>query len=201
MAVSRLLHEKSGFHLQRVGLVSPTRWFCSTSSNNGDAQKSSQSKKRSAAKEQETVAVESFVNEYMETHPGTFPKATQVQNEVGGSWSTLKDILSNLKERCWEILNFRIMLPMMHQMLQLMQQFWRCDLIISANGKTEKIASGLLNPFLAHLKTAQDQIAKGVIQFCLNLNLEMTEHGSPRVRWKGLFVLLALQRFWNECTP
>ncbi|KAL7177501.1 hypothetical protein ACSBR2_030789 [Camellia fascicularis] len=99
MAVSRLLHEKSGLHLQRVGLVSPTRWFCSTSSNNGDAQKSSQSKKRSAAKEQKTVAVESFVKEYMETHPGTFPKATQVQNEVGGSWSTLKDILSNLKEK------------------------------------------------------------------------------------------------------
>ncbi|KAJ3678495.1 hypothetical protein LUZ60_002298 [Juncus effusus] len=37
----------------------------------------------------------------------------------------------------------------------------RCDLVISANGKTEKIASGLLNPFLAHLKSAQDQISKG----------------------------------------
>ncbi|XP_051129487.1 COP1-interacting protein 7 isoform X2 [Andrographis paniculata] len=37
----------------------------------------------------------------------------------------------------------------------------RCDLIIIANNKREKIASGLLNPFLAHLKTAQDQIAKG----------------------------------------
>ncbi|KAL3626442.1 hypothetical protein CASFOL_029991 [Castilleja foliolosa] len=37
----------------------------------------------------------------------------------------------------------------------------RCDLIIIANGKKEKIASGLLNPFIAHLKTAQDQIAKG----------------------------------------
>ncbi|URD80581.1 hypothetical protein MUK42_18665 [Musa troglodytarum] len=37
----------------------------------------------------------------------------------------------------------------------------RCDLVIIANGKTEKIASGLLNPFLAHLKAAQDQIAKG----------------------------------------
>ncbi|KAG9445712.1 hypothetical protein H6P81_011840 [Aristolochia fimbriata] len=37
----------------------------------------------------------------------------------------------------------------------------RCDLVILANGKTEKIASGLLNPFLAHLKTAQEQIAKG----------------------------------------
>lgn len=34
-------------------------------------------------------------------------------------------------------------------------------MIIIANGKKEKIASGLLNPFLAHLKTAQDQIAKG----------------------------------------
>ncbi|KAL5542285.1 hypothetical protein UlMin_009995 [Ulmus minor] len=37
----------------------------------------------------------------------------------------------------------------------------RCELVISANGKTEKIASGLLNPFLAHLKTAQEQMAKG----------------------------------------
>ncbi|CAL9095020.1 unnamed protein product [Musa textilis] len=37
----------------------------------------------------------------------------------------------------------------------------RCDLIIIANGKTHKIASGLLTPFLAHLKFAQDQIAKG----------------------------------------
>ncbi|XP_022760301.1 COP1-interacting protein 7-like [Durio zibethinus] len=37
----------------------------------------------------------------------------------------------------------------------------RCDLVISANGKTEKMASGLLNPFLPHLKTAQEQMAKG----------------------------------------
>lgn len=39
--------------------------------------------------------------------------------------------------------------------------FFRCDLLISAYGKTEKMASGLLNPFLAHLKTAQEQMAKG----------------------------------------
>ncbi|WOL16743.1 hypothetical protein Cni_G25531 [Canna indica] len=37
----------------------------------------------------------------------------------------------------------------------------RCDLVIIANGKKEKLASGLLTPFLAHLKTAQDQIDKG----------------------------------------
>lgn len=30
-----------------------------------------------------------------------------------------------------------------------------------ANGRKEKIASGLLNPFIAHLKVAQEQIAKG----------------------------------------
>lgn len=37
----------------------------------------------------------------------------------------------------------------------------RCDLFIIANDKKEKIASGLLNPFLAQLKTAQDQINRG----------------------------------------
>ncbi|CAM0878148.1 unnamed protein product [Alopecurus aequalis] len=37
----------------------------------------------------------------------------------------------------------------------------RCDLVVTANGKKEKIASGLLNPFVAHLKAAQEQIAKG----------------------------------------
>jgi hypothetical protein len=37
----------------------------------------------------------------------------------------------------------------------------RFDLIITVHGKKEKIASGLLNPFLSHLKAAQDQIDKG----------------------------------------
>ncbi|CAN6290991.1 unnamed protein product [Urochloa humidicola] len=37
----------------------------------------------------------------------------------------------------------------------------RCDLVVVANGRKEKIASGLLNPFVAHLKVAQEQIAKG----------------------------------------
>ncbi|KHN05080.1 COP1-interacting protein 7-like isoform X2 [Glycine soja] len=37
----------------------------------------------------------------------------------------------------------------------------RFDLIITVNGKKEKIASGLLNPFLSHLKAAQNQMDKG----------------------------------------
>ena len=34
-------------------------------------------------------------------------------------------------------------------------------MVLIVNGRKEKIASGLLKPFLAHLKAAQDQIAKG----------------------------------------
>lgn len=34
-------------------------------------------------------------------------------------------------------------------------------MVILANGKAEKIATGLLNPFLAHLKAARDQMAVG----------------------------------------
>ncbi|CAL5208204.1 unnamed protein product [Lathyrus oleraceus] len=37
----------------------------------------------------------------------------------------------------------------------------RFDLVITVNGKKEKIASGLLNPFLSHLRAAQDQMDKG----------------------------------------
>ncbi|KAL7251433.1 hypothetical protein ACSBR1_013300 [Camellia fascicularis] len=38
----------------------------------------------------------------METHPGIFPKPTHVQNSVGGSWYTLKDILTKIKEKLLE---------------------------------------------------------------------------------------------------
>lgn len=48
----------------------------------------------------------------------------------------------------------------------------RCDLFIIANGKKEKIASGLLNPFLAHLKTARDQIEKGGYSIVLEPELD-----------------------------
>lgn len=37
----------------------------------------------------------------------------------------------------------------------------RCDLVIFAGKKSEKIASGLLEPFVCHLKSAKDQISKG----------------------------------------
>uniref|UniRef100_A0A0E0KLX3 COP1-interacting protein 7 n=1 Tax=Oryza punctata TaxID=4537 RepID=A0A0E0KLX3_ORYPU len=49
----------------------------------------------------------------------------------------------------------------------------RCDLVVIANGRKEKIASGLLNPFVAHLKVAQEQIAKGGYSITLEADPEI----------------------------
>ncbi|XP_066380520.1 COP1-interacting protein 7-like [Miscanthus floridulus] len=46
----------------------------------------------------------------------------------------------------------------------------RFDLVLIANGRKEKFASGLLKPFLAHLKAVQDQIAKGGYSITLEPN-------------------------------
>ncbi|XP_010671008.2 COP1-interacting protein 7 isoform X2 [Beta vulgaris subsp. vulgaris] len=62
----------------------------------------------------------------------------------------------------------------------------RCDLVITANGKSEKIASGLLNPFLAHLKAAEEQIGKGGYSIVLE-----PKHGSD-ASW---FIKGTVERF------
>ncbi|PON32567.1 COP1-interacting protein [Parasponia andersonii] len=49
-----------------------------------------------------------------------------------------------------------------HALFQLTPTRTRCDLVIfAAGGGNEKLASGLLAPFLTHLKCAKDQISKG----------------------------------------
>lgn len=35
----------------------------------------------------------------------------------------------------------------------------RCELYVSSGGSTEKLASGLVKPFVAHLKVAEEQVA------------------------------------------
>lgn len=48
-----------------------------------------------------------------------------------------------------------------YALFQLTPTRTRCDLVIFTGKKSEKIASGLLEPFLGHLKSAKDQISKG----------------------------------------
>ncbi|XP_078441864.1 uncharacterized protein LOC144711720 isoform X2 [Wolffia australiana] len=62
----------------------------------------------------------------------------------------------------------------------------RCELVIRANGAAEKIASGLLNPFLAHLKTAREQMAKG------GYSITLEPHPDDDAPW---FTKATLERF------
>ncbi|KAF7836749.1 COP1-interacting protein 7 [Senna tora] len=48
-----------------------------------------------------------------------------------------------------------------HALFQLTPTRTRCDLVIVSGAESESLASGLLEPFLAHLKSAKDQISKG----------------------------------------
>ncbi|RWW72535.1 hypothetical protein BHE74_00019652, partial [Ensete ventricosum] len=48
--------------------------------------------------------------------------------------------------------------------------YCRCELFVSGGGKTEKIASGFLKPFLAHLKVAEEQSAEAVDSIKLNVD-------------------------------
>ncbi|KAJ4831686.1 hypothetical protein Tsubulata_039358 [Turnera subulata] len=48
-----------------------------------------------------------------------------------------------------------------YALFQLTPTRTRCDLVIFKGRKNEKLASGLFEPFLSHLKFAQDQISKG----------------------------------------
>ncbi|KZV46677.1 hypothetical protein F511_36761 [Dorcoceras hygrometricum] len=49
--------------------------------------------------------------------------------------------------------------PLDYAVFQLSPKRTRCELFVSSDGSTEKIASGLLKPFVAHLKFAEQQIA------------------------------------------
>lgn len=41
---------------------------------------------------------------------------------------------------------------------------FRCELFVSGRGRTEKIASGFLKPFITHLKVAEEQSAQPSIK-------------------------------------
>ncbi|GAV89675.1 hypothetical protein CFOL_v3_33089 [Cephalotus follicularis] len=72
-----------------------------------------------------------------------------------------------------------------HALFQLTPTRTRCDLLIFAGERNEKLASGLLEPFVLHLKCAKDQISKGGYSITL----------TPTTRVATWFTKATLQRF------
>lgn len=54
----------------------------------------------------------------------------------------------------------------------LLSHLGRCELFVSTGGNTEKLASGLVKPFVTHLKVAEEQVARAV----QSIKLEVGKH-------------------------
>ncbi|XP_010537005.1 PREDICTED: uncharacterized protein LOC104811855 [Tarenaya hassleriana] len=72
-----------------------------------------------------------------------------------------------------------------YALFQLTPTRTRCDLVIFSGGESEKLASGLFQPFVSHLKSARDQISRGGY----SVTLRPSSSASP---W---FTKATLQRF------
>ncbi|KAJ7566791.1 hypothetical protein O6H91_02G118500 [Diphasiastrum complanatum] len=68
----------------------------------------------------------------------------------------------------------------------------RCELWVSAGGSTEKLATGSFKPFLAQLRVAQEQIAKGAYSVRLQVPSPPADGSSNSALW---FSKGTLQRF------
>ncbi|KAK4741471.1 hypothetical protein SAY87_025059 [Trapa incisa] len=53
-------------------------------------------------------------------------------------------------------------MPLDYAVFQLSPKRSRCELIVSSNGQIEKLASGLVKPFITHLKVAEEQFTQDV---------------------------------------
>lgn len=53
-------------------------------------------------------------------------------------------------------------MPLDYAVFQLSPKRSRCELFVSSDGNTEKLASGLVKPFVTHLKVAEEQVALAV---------------------------------------
>ncbi|GFP85740.1 hypothetical protein PHJA_000717700 [Phtheirospermum japonicum] len=59
--------------------------------------------------------------------------------------------------------------PLDYAVFQLSPKHSRCELFVSSDGSTEKIASGLLKPFVSHLQIAEEQLASTSQSFKLEV--------------------------------
>ena len=69
----------------------------------------------------------------------------------------------------------------------------RCELFVSSNGNTEKLASGLVKPFVTHLKMAEEQVALSL----QSIKLEVEKHKNAE-NWFTKGTIERLEIF-NSC--
>ncbi|XP_074302088.1 uncharacterized protein LOC141633532 [Silene latifolia] len=62
--------------------------------------------------------------------------------------------------------------PLDYAVFQLSPRRSRCELFVSYDGTMEKLASGLVKPFVTHLKVAEEQVAVGGKSIRLDLDVE-----------------------------
>ncbi|KAL2964540.1 hypothetical protein AAZX31_16G010000 [Glycine max] len=71
-----------------------------------------------------------------------------------------------------------------YAVFQLSPRRSRCELLVSSDGNTEKLASGLVKPFLTHLKVAEEQVARA----SSSIKLEIDRHKNAETWFtKGTF--------------
>ncbi|KAK8551320.1 hypothetical protein V6N12_039966 [Hibiscus sabdariffa] len=74
-----------------------------------------------------------------------------------------------------------------YAVFQLSPKRSRCELFASSNGNTEKLASGLVKPFVTHLKVAEEQVALSL----QSIKLEVEKHKNA----KNWFTKGTIERF------
>ncbi|CAN1169084.1 COP1-interacting protein 7 [Linum perenne] len=74
-----------------------------------------------------------------------------------------------------------------YAVFQLSPRHSRCELFVSRNGTTEKLASGLVKPFVTHLKVVEQQLGQAVN----SIKLEVGKHRNAET-W---FTKGTLERF------
>ncbi|KAL3839216.1 hypothetical protein ACJIZ3_023807 [Penstemon smallii] len=65
--------------------------------------------------------------------------------------------------------------PLDYALFQLSPKRSRCELFVSSDGSTEKLASGLLKPFVANLKVAEEQVASAARSIKLEVGRRRNE--------------------------
>ncbi|CAB4302728.1 unnamed protein product [Prunus armeniaca] len=78
--------------------------------------------------------------------------------------------------------------PLDYAVFQLSPKHSRCELFVSSNGNTEKLASGSVKPFVTHLKVAEEQVALAV----RSIKLEVEKRKYAETSW---FTKGTLERF------